>query len=124
MNLEEINKVLEMLVGDVKVYMGNTCHSSEEGEYYYMTCFKTSKDAFALTDTMNDIDALIKIAWSLKAKELVLVKTICMDLIGKDVLIDKTHRVTIAAIEGSLNGALIRTTEGRTYSTTNLWIEV
>ena len=124
MKLEDINTILENLVGDVKIYVGNTSNNNKEGEYHYMVCFKTGKDAFGLTSELKDIDKLIKVAWSLKKKELVRIKNICMDLINTQVFVDKTYPITIVSIEATEDGTVVKTSKGRTFSADDLWMEV
>ena len=124
MNLEEINKILENLVGDVKIYTGNSHYGKPGADYHYMMCHTTQKDAFSLTEHLNDIDHLIKIAWSLKKKELIHIKKICIDLINKQVFVDKTYPITIVGIEATKDGTVVKTSKGRTFSADDLWMEV
>ncbi len=124
MKLEDINTILENLVGDVKIYVGNSYYGRPEDDYHYMMCHTTKKDAFSLTEHLGDIDHLIKIAWSLKKKELVHITKICMDLINKQVFINKTYPITIVGIEATEDGTVVKTSKGRTFSADDLWMEV
>jgi len=124
MKLEDINKVLEMLVGDVKIYTSNSHNGNPESDFHYMLCSATGKDAFSLSEHLDDVDNLIKIAWSLKKKELVHITKICIDLINKQVFVDKTYPITIVGIEATEDGTVVKTNKGRTFSADDLWMEV
>ena len=124
MKLEDINTILGNLVGDVKIYVGNSYYGKPEADYYYMMCHTSKKDAFNLTEYMDDIDHLIKIAWLLKKKELVHITKICIDLINKQVFVDKTYPITIVGIEATEDGTVVKTSKGRTFSADDLWMEV
>jgi len=113
-----INDTLESLGLSARINVPMNNYTS----YAYMKSIKTSREDFSINikDPLRDIIA--------KAKEMekpnwVKIETVCMDLIGKTVYVDKEIEVEIVTISGTEKGIHIITTNGRTFSVENLWIK-
>ena len=121
--VNELNNILQGLVGNVKIFGGY--HKDSKEVYYYMVNIDNSKDAFGIASLVEagDLDGLISEASKLKIKEFIKIEIICTDLIGKKVWVDKEIPITISEINISTGNSTVISTKGRTYSTDNLWIE-
>ncbi len=117
MNLDDINRILDILVGGVKLYL-TTGHNGNE--FYFMYCEDTDKNIHALKSL--DMDYLIKKAWEAKRVSWIKMNGVCNDAVGNIVYIDKEIPVVVDRINICSQGIKIVTIEGETYDSDNLWI--
>ena len=122
--IDELNNILQGLVGNVQLF--KVLHKGINNEpYYYLVNLDNGKDEFGITDLVKkgDLDGLISAAYKTKKVEYSRINTICMDLIGKEVWVDKEILITVAEIKATEEGTIIVSTNGRTYNSDSLWIE-
>jgi len=114
----DINDILESmgLSARLNVSMDN-CRS-----YTYMRSIETSIDNFSVEVNMP-LRKIIAIAKEMEEAAWIKIETVCMNLIGKKVWVDKEIEVTIKSISGDTGKVEVLTTSGRTYSADNLWIK-
>ncbi len=79
-SLEDTNRILANLVGDVKLY--ETVYANEDN--LTIKCLNTGQTACILADNFQ-LDYLIKRAWEIKHKELKNIYLLTSDYIGKTV---------------------------------------
>ena len=122
--VQEINNILQGLVGNVRIYEG--IHQQDANKpYYYIINLDNGKDQFGITELVEagDLDGLISAAYKTKSPELLRVRTVCMNLIGREVWVDRETIITVESITGTKDEVKVLSTSGRTYSANNLWIE-
>jgi len=119
-SLDEKNKILDGLVGDVKIYRGCMSDNSNE-EFEYMALHNSNKTQHGIKD-MN-IDQLIKAAWELKSPSWVKITSICANLIGSTVWFNKQHELVVASVAMGKDGVDITMQDGSVYTDFNLWIK-
>ena len=121
--VQEINNILQGLVGNVRIYEGIHQQSANE-PYYYIINLDNGKDQFGIAELVEagDLDGLISAAYETKKLELIRVKAVCMNLIGREVWVDRETIITVESITGTKDEVKVLSTSGRTYSANNLWI--
>jgi len=120
MTLNDKNKILDMLVGDVKIY--TLCSSSEPNyEYSYMQLANSSKTAYNIE--YMSVDELIKEAWKLKTPRWIRLTDICTNIIGETVWLNKIHQFTVDAITIGKDGTTVYMTDSSAHTNENLWIK-
>ncbi len=119
-SLDEKNKILDGLVGDVKIYRLRVNDVSGE-EYEYMALHNGNKTQHGIKDMT--IDQLIKVAWELKSPSWVKITSICANLIGSTVWFNKQHELVVASVAMGKDGVDITMKDGSVYTDFNLWIK-
>ncbi len=119
-SLDEKNKILDGLVGDVKIYRLRVNDVSGE-EYEYMALHNSNKTQHGIKDMT--IDQLIKVAWELKSPSWVKITSICANLIGSTVWFNKQHELVVASVAMGKDGVDITMQDGSIYTDFNLWIK-
>ncbi len=66
MTVQEINNILDGLVGDVVLVAGYHIRPGELDIYYYIYCISNGYTIYGVTEHIGDIDKLILLAWKAK----------------------------------------------------------
>jgi hypothetical protein len=114
------DEIHENVTKDILVGVG-VDSAARKSTYIYMK-HANGREAFSLTD-MTDKEVLKKAKELCKAT-FTKVTTLCLDIIGEEVWIDKETPITINSIARDSEGNnIVTTTTGKTYSADNLYIK-
>ncbi len=119
MKLEHINNILDGLVGDVEVLR---LAGRRDRVTYYMHCYTNGREEFNLK-LEDGIDKLIKIGWELKSPEWVNITTVCIDMIGKELWVDKMKPIIVETVAMGTDYTNIVSTDGDIYEADDLWMK-
>jgi len=116
----DINDILESMGLGSRVTIGlETTHGSP---YTYMVDMYTKNPSFdeyydlPLRDIISRARELAKPKWTL-------VTAVCLDLVGQDVYVDKTTKISIVSLGVDREGSYLTTDEGKVYPIDNLYIK-
>ena len=112
MKLEHMQNVANMYSRDIVVGMNRHTRT-------YIVLFYKNKTAFP-DDTVESIQSKCR---ELLKDKFIKLDTICMNIIGSTIYVDKDIEIVVSSMGGNDEGTCVKSSSGRTYGVDNLWIK-
>ncbi len=118
--LEEVNNILNGLVGNVEMVKGYISGSITKEPFHYLVNHDTGMTIHGVHIDMG-IDELIRFAWKLRGDKFKEVKEVSMYLVGATVYINKIKPLTVDSVSVDSRGSFI-VSSGIKYPLNNVWL--
>ena len=118
--LERATKIENMLPDNIRVGVGISDYA--EGTQFIFMQHKNGRDAYGLHDKTDE--EILKEAKELSEPRYTKITTVCLNIIGKEIWVDKKIPIVIVSIARDSEGNnSVTSAEGKTYLADNLYIK-